>query len=224
MAKRSSTQPDAVANVLRLLPARWALAILAVLILYALLQPRVNGWWGWNLPSIPAMLGQESTSPIRPSKEIAKSGPKKTGTETTKAKPASPKPGLKFGLLEPRDRDRFESPAGLIYAPGSEEGHRLRHLERHLVDDPQRPGPHGVFDGDMKEFLTAIDDTYRRARGHAKGTKQRSEDAETVYEAPFEKPIGYLGGALGKERGHPKLKRMRIVLRDKNVITAFPVP
>jgi hypothetical protein len=76
----------------------------------------------------------------------------------------------------------------------------------------------------MEEFLRAIDETYRRARGHAKGTRTRNEAAETVYEAPFDKTIGYLGGTVGRERGNPPLKRMRVVVRDKNVITAFPIP
>jgi hypothetical protein len=111
----------------------------------------------------------------------------------------------------------------LIYAPGSEEGHRLDHIAKHLRDEPDRPGSHGVFDGDMSAFLVAIDDAYKRAKGHAKGTKIRDDDGATILEAPFDQPIGYLGGTEGARRKYPKLKRMRIVLRDRNLITAFPV-
>jgi hypothetical protein len=75
----------------------------------------------------------------------------------------------------------------------------------------------------MESFLTAIDDGYKRARGHAKGTKQREEEGMTVFEAPFDKPIGYLGGSEGARKGKPKLKRLRIVVREKNLITAFPI-
>jgi hypothetical protein len=75
----------------------------------------------------------------------------------------------------------------------------------------------------MAEFLVAIDDAYKRAKGHAKGTKSRVEDGATILEAPFDKPIGYLGGTEGARRKNPKLKRMRIVLRDRNLITAFPI-
>jgi hypothetical protein len=205
---RPSTEP--MANLLRVLPARWAITILAVLIAYALLQPRLNDWFGWRLPSIPAMLGQE-TAP-------AKTAPVGTG------KPKTGSASSKYGILKSLGRDRYESPAGLVYGPGSEEGHRLQHIERHLNDDPDRPGSHGVFRGTMDEFLIAIDDTYRRARGHAKGTRTRNEEAETIYEAPFEQAIGYLGGAAGREKKNPDLKRMRIVVRGKNLITAFPIP
>jgi hypothetical protein len=45
----------------------------------------------------------------------------------------------------------------------------------------------------------------------------------TVFEAPFDKPIGYLGGSEGARKGKPKLKRLRIVVREKNLITAFPI-
>jgi hypothetical protein len=112
----------------------------------------------------------------------------------------------------------------LVYGPGSEEGHRLQHIERHLQDDPNRPGSHGVFQGTMERFLIAIDDTYRRARGHAKGTRTRNEEAETIYEAPFDETIGYLGGSSGRGQKNPPLKRMRVVVRGKNLITAFPIP
>ena len=74
----------------------------------------------------------------------------------------------------------------------------------------------------MTAFLIAIDDAYKRARGHAKGTKQREEEGAIVYEAPFDRAIGFMGGSEGKRRGNPKLKRLRIVVRDRNLITAFP--
>jgi hypothetical protein len=131
---------------------------------------------------------------------------------------------LKYDVLKSIGRDRYQSPAGLTYGPGSEEGHRLKHLERHLADDPQRPGSHGVFEGDMTAFLQAIDDAYLRAAKGANGTSKHSEDDVVVYEASFSKPIGYLGGMGGDEKHHPKLKRMRIVVSERNnyVITAFP--
>jgi hypothetical protein len=263
MNRRTNPAPETIANVLRLLPTKWAIGLLIAVIAYVLLQPRINQWFGWHLPSVPAMLGQEepatasktsrtrtanvdtapqtraepkksetprppvgkeresssnSNSNSAPQKETKASLPPSSSKETTA------NDDLKYRFLEPLGRDRYKSPAGLIYAPGSEEGHRIEHIRRHLEDQPDRPGSHGVFSGDITEFLIAIDDTYKRARGHAKGTKQREEDGATVYEAPFDKPIGFLGGTEGSRRGYPKLKRMRIVVCGQNLITAFPTP
>lgn len=285
MARRSNNETEQIANVLRLLPAKYVVALIAAVLLYFVMQPRLNAWFGWNLPSVAAMLGQEppakppakttsskpTLSPSESSKataskatdsnkqEISPAGSTKTtpsqsdltkpttSTKSTatpkstastaannKDNASAPLPDIfnqpdpvandaKYRILKPVGRDRYESPAGLIYAPGSEEGHRLDHIAKHLQDQPDRPGSHGVFDGGMAEFLVAIDDAYKRAKGHAKGTKSRVEDGATILEAPFDKPIGYLGGTEGARRKNPKLKRMRIVLRDRNLITAFPI-
>jgi len=247
MARRTSNDPQAIANVLRLIPAKWLVGMLVALVMYFFLQPKLNAWFGWNLPSIAAMAGNEtpakSASPKSASPKPAQ--PELASTQATEPKPAQPKTAStkpsgeptmspatakteqqddsKYRILKPLGRDRYESPAGLIYAPGSEEGHRLTHIARHLEDQPDRPGSHGVFDGDMAAFLVAIDDAYKRARGHAKGTKSRLEDGMTVYEAPFDQTIGYLGGTEGARKKNPKLKKLRLVLRDRNLITAFPI-
>lgn len=252
MARRTSNDPQAIANVLRLIPAKWLVGMLVALVLYFFLQPKLNAWFGWNLPSIAAMAGNETPAkPASPKSASTKPAqPKAAQPELASAKPAQPKPAQpkapstkpsaepttspatakteqqddsKYRILKPLGRDRYESPAGLIYAPGSEEGHRLSHIARHLEDQPDRPGSHGVFDGDMAAFLVAIDDAYKRARGHAKGTKSRLEDGMTVYEAPFDQTIGYLGGTEGARKKNPKLKKLRLVLRDRNLITAFPI-
>lgn len=230
MARRSSNDTEALANVLRLLPAKWLIGLLVAVVLYFFLQPRLNQWFGWNLPSIAAMAGNEAPKPSKASKTTE---PKVTETKSTESKStpssrstAGPKQAdedYKFRILKSIGRDRYESPAGLIYAPGSEEGHRLAHIARHLEDQPDRLGSHGVFDGDMASFLIAIDDAYKRARGHAKGTKSRVEDGMTVIEAPFDQTIGYLGGSEGARKKNPKLKKMRLVVRDRNLITAFPI-
>ncbi|MFM7516775.1 MAG: hypothetical protein ACKO3V_07525 [Pirellula sp.] len=230
MARRSSNDTEALANVLRLLPAKWLIGLLVAVVLYFFLQPRLNQWFGWNLPSIAAMAGNEAPKPSTASKTTE---PKVTETKSTESKStpssrstAGPKQAdgdYKFRILKSIGRDRYESPAGLIYEPGSEEGHRLAHIARHLEDQPDRAGSHGVFDGDMASFLIAIDDAYKRARGHAKGTKSRVEDGMTVIEAPFDQTIGYLGGSEGARKKNPKLKKMRLVVRDRNLITAFPI-
>ncbi len=145
--------------------------------------------------------------------------------DTTSAKKADASPGednLLYGILRDTGGRRYLSAGGLQYNPGSEEGHRLKHIERHLVDDPDRPGKHGVFDGDMPQVLRWIDDGYGRAKRGAKGVRKTEEDGRTVYEIPFDKPIGYIGGRDGQRSGNPPAKRLRLVLDDTRVITAFP--
>ncbi len=134
----------------------------------------------------------------------------------------SNKPGPTFGYLKSVGRDRFESPEGLVYAPGSEEGHRLKHIARHIEDIPDRPGSHGVFEGSMADFLETIDQGYQRASSKAKGTKTRDEDGMTIMEITFDKKIGFVGGSEGRRKGNPSTKRLRIVLNGDRVITAFP--
>lgn len=60
---------------------------------------------------------------------------------------------LRYGLLKDLGGENYLSPAGLRYTKGSEEGHRLKHVGRHLEDQPTRPSPHGVFYGDMQQVL-----------------------------------------------------------------------
>ena len=274
---------EAAMSALRMIPTKWGIAIVALLIGYVLLQPKLNEWFGLSLPSLSNAVDDRKATPPKstsPSKsenesdrdEQGEKGDKSTKSKTTEkasssakvsegqlsssaktpplaqptkpsrdqaepdAKPepkpktsskAAAKTGVetndkKFGLLVDMGRDRFKSPEGLIYGPGSEEGHRLKHIERHLEDQPNRPGSHGVFDGEMKAFLEAIDDAYARAKKGAKGTKKTNDDGAIVYEASFEKPIGFLGGQEGKRKRNPALKKLRIVVRGESVITAFP--
>jgi hypothetical protein len=117
---------------------------------------------------------------------------------------------------------RYRSPAGLVYGPGSEQGHRLLHLQRHLVDQPTRPGPHGVFNGSLGDVVQLIDRVYEAAeRGDAK-VKVTTQGRRDTYEADVGEVIGFVGGQRGVQRGHPKARRVRVVLDGRNVITAFP--
>ncbi len=136
--------------------------------------------------------------------------------------PATADGQLLHGMLRETRRDEYVSPAGLRYTRGSEEGHRLHHIARHLEDVPDRPGRHGVFEGDMRQVLLWLDEAYERAKSGAKGTKIREEDGMTVNEVTFDKPLGYIGGRDGGRSGNPSSKRLRLVLDGDRVITAFP--
>jgi hypothetical protein len=269
----SKSQKETAASLLKVIPAKWAVFIIAALIVYVLLQPRLNQWFGWNLPSVASLTGDEpakastkknaeanpSNAPKNGKSQVAKDDPeiesksphkpkassktsdppanksqaksngtdKSNGTESAKkststAKDQETPPQSVEDYLKEVGKNRFESPAGLLYKPGSEEGHRLKHIERHLKDIPDRPGSHGVFEGTMLEFLMAIDDAVTRAKRKLKGTSMEEDDGAMVYEAAFDKSIGFLGGETGKRKKNPKVKKMRVVVRDDAVITAFP--
>ena len=231
-------------QMLRRIPPKWALAVVGVVLIYWLSQPVLNRSLGWNLPSIAKMLGEperpvdlkvekqpeiakqyeEKPSPVP---KVAASKPKVDVSPPLKsAKKPAIKPSAKetdyLDFLTEVARDRYQSPAGLFYTRGSEEGHRLKHLAKHLEDEPTRPGSHGVFNGDLLQALRWIDDAYQTAKKGDRNARTRKEGDSTIYEVTFDKPIGYVGGSDGKRKGNPSTKRVRIVVIGQNVITAFP--
>lgn len=130
--------------------------------------------------------------------------------------------GRLYGMLADQGNERYLSPAGLLYTRGSQEGHRLKHLERHIEDDPSRPGSHGVFDGGMEGALAAIDLAYTRAKSGVKTTVEQ-EDGRTIYTVDLGKRIGYIGGSEGRRRKNPMARRLRLVVDQNRVITAYPM-
>ncbi|MCY2982161.1 MAG: hypothetical protein NTY15_00815 [Planctomycetota bacterium] len=283
-----ATKPrsESAVNALRMIPTKWAVILLGILIVYVVLQPRLNQWFGWRLPSVASMVGDEkpakathkkgestnndtnkneTSKPAKKGKDVEPDLEKESKQETasSKKKPAektkivdeadeerdqpintsgksennNPSQPAKtatkpknesddtdplYGFLTEVGRNRYESPAGLVYGPGSEEGHRLKHIARHLEDQPNRPGSHGVFKGGMKPFLTTIDEGYVRAKKGAKGTTKKEDDGSMVYEITFDKAIGFIGGEAGGRKKNPATKKLRLVVRGSNVITAFP--
>ncbi|MEL6108239.1 MAG: hypothetical protein AAFU85_19610 [Planctomycetota bacterium] len=129
---------------------------------------------------------------------------------------------LLFGILREVRHDRFLSPQGIQYNPGSAEGHRLEHLRRHIKDQPKRPGKHGVFDGGMEGALATIDRAYERAKKKIKTTK-RVEGDRTVYTVDMGGRVGFVGGRDGGRQRNPMARRVRIVLEGTQFITAFPL-
>ncbi len=206
------------------LPTKWALGLVAALIVYALLQPIVNKQFGWELPSITALQPGDVPAAKQndPALESTNQSTASTPTASTPTGENKSAESLRYGLLRETAPDDFLSPGGLRYTRGSAEGHRLKHIERHLEDDPDRPGKHGVFDGDMAQVIRWIDEAYALAKRGAKGTSQQEEDGRVVYEASFTKPIGYIGGRDGRRDNHPDARRLRLVVEGNKVITAFP--
>ncbi|MBL8889608.1 MAG: hypothetical protein JNL67_06495 [Planctomycetaceae bacterium] len=267
MKKRKSPSPK--------IPARWLFALLALAVLYILLQPIANQQFGWNLPTLGNLLSKQPAGDPPPkdhveigSNQTAERNPQKERpVERTPSlpdmKPTSKSPELPqqheessrelpttelpttelptpkatddsnnhstveknellHGVLRSLGREEYVSPAGLRYTRGSAEGHRLNHIERHLNDQPERSGRHGVFRGDMEQFLQHIDQSYLRAKRREPRTSMRNEDGRTIYEATFDKPIGYIGGREGARLKRPATNKLRVVVDEDRVITAFP--
>ena len=131
-------------------------------------------------------------------------------------------PSLRYGLLREISADRYVSPAGLMYTPGSAEGHRLKHLQRHTEDQPNRPGSHGVFDGGMEKALKTIDSAYERAKKNQRTTK-REDQGRTILTVDMGGRVGYVGGREGNRKRKPMARRVRLILEGNRVITAYPM-
>ncbi|KLU04059.1 hypothetical protein RISK_004028 [Rhodopirellula islandica] len=144
------------------------------------------------------------------------------GSPDSDAKSAAETSDLKYGLLREISTDRFLSPAGVLYTPGSAEGHRLEHLRRHTKDQPNRSGKHGVFDGDMEGALATIDNAYEKAQANQRTTKE-VDGKRTIYTVDMGKRVGFVGGRDGQRSRNPMARRVRLVLEGNRLITAFPL-
>ncbi len=197
-------------NPLKAKPTRsvGVLLLLALAVLYGLARPTLNERFGWDLPSVPRSDGAARPSPTVESK-------------VERAEAAGDTQRL-YGLLEDLGDRRFLSPSGLLFTPGSAEGHRLDHLRRHVEDDPGRPGRHGVFDGGMEGALQTLDRAHEMAKAGDR-TTQYQDDGRTIYTVDMGARIGYVGGREGRRLNNPVARRIRIVLEQNRLITAYPL-
>lgn len=210
---------------------------------YTFLVPIVNERFGINLPQLNQSGGQvvADSATATPAHSDPRSQGKTKAEGTTKApgpladrmtssssqstrqeSSTDSDSNLKYGLLRDLGGERYISPAGLMYTPGSAEGHRLKHVERHARDDPGRPGSHGVFDGGMEGALQTIDKAYERAKKKQR-TTVKEERGSTVYTVDMGGRVGYVGGQTGKRKRNPMARRVKIVVQGNRIITAFPM-
>lgn len=211
-------------------PSTFGGVVLAVLVaIYAFAQPVLNQRFGWQLPGIESFSNHETSVASKLENDLS-AAPQTTekieavaneSTAEAVVETTAPK-SLLFGILSDQGGDRFASPEGLLYVRGSQEGHRLKHLERHTVDVPDRPGSHGVFDGGMEGALATIDKAYRKAKTGA-NTSRTEEDGRTIFTVDMGSRVGYVGGSEGRRRKNPMARRVRLVLEKNRVITAYPM-
>ncbi len=229
-----------------------SLLIIVAIVGYLWVKPKIEQRWGIELPGgdstvaqqpssddngststtptikIPVQDGSEESEPAtvgsdtkltkvekKPTSSVAKTEPKTSSSQNSEQV---------LGQLKKVGKNVLESTAGLRYGPGSREGHRLKHVMLHARDQPNRSGKHGVFDGDQEEILALLDEVYLTAqkRGPPKNVRIEQDRDRTVMTVNLNRRVGFMGGQVGKSRGRPGLKKVRIVLEGKSVITAFP--
>ncbi len=132
-----------------------------------------------------------------------------------------PKSSSEFRLTEIR-KNRFESPAGLVYTMGPGGEHRIDHVLRHGKDAPERP-VHSVFSGDRDTILSVIDEGFELVQSQPQRVKSAREGNRTEYTIDMQKKIGFEGGQKGKRQGFPPLNRLKLVVQNQtDVVTAYP--
>jgi hypothetical protein len=214
------------------LPTKWLLGLIGCLLVYGLVQPTLNARLGWSLPSVASLVSDEPSPTAKGSAATAPpppqstASPQSTGSSTNQTTPAASQEAVEtvedYLKENPPGSEDYLSPGGLRYTRGSEEGHRLKHVAKHLEDQPDRPGKHGVFEGDMLQVLRLLDEAFERSQRGDRGTRQTKQDRRTVHEVTFDQVIGYVGGQDGGRNRNPPAKRVRLVVEGNRVITAFP--
>ncbi len=120
----------------------------------------------------------------------------------------------------------WDTRAGLRYGPDPNPTiqNRVRHVLRHAVDDPSRPGAHGVFDAGTRGTLQVIDEGWTIALGGGPRVTITQNGFRTVYDVNMETRIGFVGGQAGAAAGFPEATHLCIVIKNlRDVVTAFPV-
>jgi len=198
------------------LSARWLVGLAVLAAAYFLFQPMLEQKLGIDLPSLPDLAGTPTNG--------TSTGETSTGTASTGTPlpSSSPQANELERFLRASRPGTYESPAGLRYSRGSRHGHRLKHLMAHTVDQPDRPGQHGVFSSqDVAEVVALVDEAYRLALA-GKNTHIDREQNRTVYTIDLGRRIGFIGGESGNRRAKPAARHLRLVLEGKNFVTAFP--
>lgn len=219
-------------------PVKWRKFIwLAIILLaagYIYGQPTLEKWLGIDLPD----LNGGNTVVTEPDSDPGDSetvGADRNGNSRRSDSGSNERPswtsadrsdsGVVRFELEPIGRDRYRSPAGLVYEPGPGGEHRIDHILRHAQDDPSRP-VHSVFDGDRNEILALLDEAYGLIQ-QGSDRVRRERDSERKWREEYTidmgRTIGYEGGQSGERKGYPKLKRLKLILdNDVEVVTAYP--
>lgn len=102
----------------------------------------------------------------------------------------------------------YQSPGGLIYTDGSRDGHRLLHVLRHGLDNPDK-SLHSIFNVTSDKLLQLVDDAWAKRYSV---TPIPQYNGNKVYIIPMGRVVGTQGE-----------KYIRIVVESgQKIVTAFP--
>jgi hypothetical protein len=118
--------------------------------------------------------------------------------------------------------DFHRAAAGLVYLPGSADGHRLRHVMEHAKDNTSKE-IHGVYDGERDEILAVIDEAFTKAKKGGTDVRSEKQNGRRIYTVNLKRRIGQMGGQQGERQGNPECRYLRMVIEnDVEVVTAYP--
>jgi hypothetical protein len=197
-----------------------SVGIILLVVGYKYAQPTLVKWTGVDLPAVNGQRDEHNKSP-------SSGADRSTGKDYTVNFPSGSGHQSASGgfALKEVGRDRYQSPAGLLYTMGSRGEHRIEHVMRHAEDMAGRPA-HGVFigNGDRDTVLQLIDDAWQLAvdkSPKARYEKSKGNDAWTV---DMGRKVGFDGGKKGQRNGGRSLNSIKLILAKGNqVITAYPV-
>ena len=129
----------------------------------------------------------------------------------------------KSGIISRVDADTWRTRGGLLFRGRDPKGiTRLEHVMRHSVDNPKRK-KHGVFSLDHGKIIALMDRLWKKIESKSVTGEERG--GRIAYTWNSGNVIGYLGGKKGREKGFPKLRSLRLVLKSgtSEVVTCFPL-
>lgn len=142
----------------------------------------------------------------------------KPKSSASSAKPPATASKSEWKGLKSISRGKFESPAGLVY-----DQYRIDHVMEHTRDNTDKPS-HGVFESTTQdEVLSLIDEAFEltKKRGPPQVVTEDEGD-RTAYTVNLNRQVGRAGGQSGARRRNPPLQKIKIVVEETRVITAYP--
>lgn len=199
------------------------IGLVVIVLGYSYSRPTLERWFNISLPAITEQdRRSDAAKTDRQNRPASSNDDRYEVTLPGKLKSNSGDGGT-FALKEV-GRDRYETPAGLLYTMGGGGEHRIEHVMRHAKDQPNRPA-HGVFigNGDQDTVLKIIDEAYELVKGKSPRAKYESSQGKDKYDVDMQRKVGFDGGKKGQRNNGRSLNKVRMILDGNRVITAFPV-